>query len=245
MSKENFPITPSHLTAMRSRLTSLIIVSLLIPFFLISCNVSDQKRGYTVHSSNEYGDKMVNKIAVLRAIPADSTIEIARSLRAEKKWKGEFVCYFYSTGLDVNSVAWVEVTYKADLSEANTKDKDGIPVKFEEIIPGIVWIEDLNALKTDKFDRKNLIREIPDILAKVKYEVYSIPGVSDKAIFVKIKPNGSVKVSDLKIRNENNIKKYVFTGPNIEGAFILDDTQMTLFDNENSSSGRTISYLVK
>lgn len=225
------------------RLTFFLLISLIIPFFLIGCNVSGQKNGYLVHSSKEYGNKMVSKIVVPKVIPADSTIEIARSLRAEKKWKGEFVCYFYTTGLDLNSVAWIGVSYKTDSLAANTKDKDGIPVQFEEIMPGIVSREGLLALRTDKFDRKNLIREIPDIMAKVKYEVYSIPGKSDKAIFVTLRPDGSLKVIDLEIKNENNIKKYIFRAPNIEGAFLLEDTHMTFFERENSSIGTAISYL--
>ena len=227
------------------RLKFFLIFSLIVPLFLISCNVSGKKNGYLIHSSKEDGSKMVSKIVVIKVISPDSTIEIARKLRAEKKWKGEFVCYFYTTGLDLNSAAWVGVTYKTDSLGANKKDKDGTPVQFEVIMPGIVSREDLLALTTGKFDRKNLIREIPDVMAKVKYEVYSVPGKSDKANFVILRPDGSSKVIDLEIKNENNIKKYVFRAPNIEGAFTLEDTYMTFFESENSSSGRTIDYLEK
>lgn len=217
------------------------LIFICFNIILVSCGSSDKKKGYKVHSTKEYDNQTVNTVLLLNVISKDSTIEIARQIREESKSTNGFVCNFYQPGMEL-TFAWASVTYAFEASECNSKDRKGTGVKYELVLPDFKSVDELRALKADRFNRKNLIKEVPDIYAKVKYEIYQTDGKKDQGVFVTLYPSGGQKEVNFKIKQVDGIMKYIFDAPNVEGGFILEEHYMTVLEQESSTGGRSINY---
>ena len=114
-------------------------------------------------------------------------------------------------------------------------------VKYEEVRPDFASLETLMRLKSKKLNRKDLIKEIVDMTAYVKYEVFKKDNGS-QAVFVTLWPDGREKVIPLKVKNENGVKKYLFDSPNIPGVFVLEEKYMVIYDSEDMKSSRSLPY---
>lgn len=219
------------------KLFCLMIMSLIMISLFTMCKNNRYK---VVDSVGDGKTFITKKIVLPDVISADSVIEITRELKQKDDNPENFVCFFYQPGMDL-SICWVSVSYLTDTSKCNKKDRNGVCVKYEEVQPDFAPIETLMKLKSKKLDRKDLIKEIPDMTAYVKYEIFK-KGNGSEAVFVTLWPDGREKITPLKVKNENGVKKYSFDSPNIPGVFVLEEKYMMLYDSEDMTSGRSLPY---
>ncbi|NTE22278.1 hypothetical protein G6M26_27380 [Agrobacterium tumefaciens] len=193
-----------------------------------------------VDSIGDGKTSITKKVVLPDVISADSVIEITRELKQKDDNPENFVCFFYQPGMDL-SICWVAVSYLADSLNCNKKDRNGACVKYEEVRPDFASLETLMRLKSKKLNRKDLVKEIVDMTAYVKYEVFKKDNGS-QAVFVTLWPDGREKVIPLKVKNENGVKKYLFDSPNIPGVFVLEEKYMVIYDSEDMKSSRSLPY---
>lgn len=210
---------------------------LFLAFIFSMCKSSIEKNGYEVIFSQTKGDESYSSVLLSKPISPDSVIEIARTLRKEAKKVDNATFYFYQPGMSID-ICWVSVSYKANEQGCNMKDKDGSCVEFRKVWTTFVSGEELGLLKAKGFDREKLLMEVVHVIAEAKYEIYSVN--DSVATFVSLKKGMPDRVVPLKIKFENNEKRFFYDAPNIPGYFVLGDDFMTSYESENSSASTTL-----
>lgn len=214
-------------------------------FFLVCFNVSactkPAKKDYQVISTSETEQNVTKVIVLPKVISKDSTIEIAREIRNESKTQKPLTCTFYQAGM-TSEIAWAVVSYPIEPSKENGKDKDGKSVEYTLVVHGFKSIDDLMALKSTGHNPNDLIKAVPDVFAKVKYEIYRVNGSSNTGLLVTLYPSGRTADTKLKITRVGSKTTCIVDGPHAVGGFILEKDNMGIFYKDEGRIDRRIYF---
>ncbi|WP_207535702.1 hypothetical protein [Desertivirga arenae] len=212
----------------------------LLQFNLTHCTKGSQD--YLVVHKDEGPHGTVLKLVLQNVIGKDSLIEIARQIRQETEKKENFVVYYYLPGMN-DAICWTAVTYAKDSTDCNAKDRSNVCVEYEEVIPGIKTRNELRALKSKEYNKSQILKEVPDMFAKVKYEIYRPDPRTGEGRFIVVRPDGTTRSLMYKYKEDGMWKRNTFISPaNAEGAFELDEAGMWDYQCLQCPNGRYIPF---